>query len=110
LRAGAYEEAIGEVFNIGNDEEISINELAEYIIEISGNSLKPIYKPFGNGIRVENREVLRRQPDISKAQNLLDFEVQVPWQEGVKQFREWYLQKYSVEPVMAGSQNEETEK
>ena len=107
LRAGAHDDAVGETFNIGNDEEISINELAEYIIEISGNSLKPIYKPFGDGIRVENREVLRRQPDISKAQNILGFSVQVPWQEGVRQFREWYLQKYEVEPVMAGPEGEE---
>jgi UDP-glucose 4-epimerase len=95
LLAGASEDAIGEVFNIGNDEEISINELAEFIIEISGNNLKPIYKPFGNGIRVENREVLRRQPDISKARDLLGFAVHVSWQEGVRQFREWYLENHS---------------
>ncbi|MFC1713338.1 NAD-dependent epimerase/dehydratase family protein, partial [Candidatus Poribacteria bacterium] len=101
LRAGAYDEAVGEIFNIGNDEEICINELAEYIINISGNNLKPIYKPFGNGIRVENREVLRRQPDVSKARDLLGFAAQVPWQEGVRQFREWYLEKYNIEPIMA---------
>ena len=103
LRAGAYDEGVGEIFNIGNDEEICINELAEYIINISGNNLKPIYKPFGNGIRVENREVLRRQPDVSKARDILGFTAQVPWQEGVRQFREWYIQEHGIEPAMAGS-------
>ena len=102
LLAGASKDAIGEIFNIGNDEEISINELAEFIIEISGNNLKPIYRPFGDGIRVENREVLRRQPDISKARDILGFGVQVSWQEGVRQFREWYLEKHKAESVMAG--------
>lgn len=94
LLAVASDEAVGEVVNIGNDEEISINELAEFIIQISGNNLKPIYKPFGDGIRVENREVLRRQPDIYKAQTMLGFSIQVPWQEGVRRFTEWYLQKH----------------
>jgi len=110
LRAGAYDGTVGEIFNIGNDEEICLNELAEYIINISGNNLKPIYKPFGNGIRVENREVLRRQPDVSKARDLLGFAAQVPWQEGVRLFREWYIQKYNAEPAMAGSQGENAEK
>lgn len=110
LLAGASDNGIGETFNIGNDEEISINELAEYIIEISGNHLKPVYKPFGNGIRVENREVLRRQPDISKARSLLDFGIQVSWQEGVKLFREWYIQNNGEKPAMAYSQCEKTEK
>lgn len=110
LRAGSHDDAVGEIFNIGNDEEITINELAEYIINISGNNLKPIYKPFGDGIRVENRDVQRRQPDISKARDMLNFAVQVPWQEGVKRFREWYLQKHNVEPIMAGSQGEDADK
>ncbi len=102
LLAGESKDAIGEILNIGNDEEISINELAEFIIEISGNNLKPIYKPFGNGIRVENREVLRRQPDISKARQMLGFGVQVPWREGVKQFREWYLENHKSESITSG--------
>ncbi len=109
LLAGASEKAVGEVFNIGNDEEISISELAEFIIEISGNNLKPVYRPFGDGIRVESREVLRRQPDISKARNILGFGIQVPWQEGVRRFREWYLQKDEVDPVMVSSRNEKAE-
>lgn len=109
LLAGASDDAVGEIFNIGNDEEISINELAEYIIHISGNNLKPIHKPFGNGIRVENREVLRRQPDISKAKSMLGFGVRVPWREGVRRFREWYLQEHEMEPAIVSSQGGKTE-
>lgn len=90
LLAAASEEAIGETFNIGNDQEVSIRELAEYIIRLCGKGLKPVYKNFGEGIRVENREIFRRKPDIFKACSTFGFEAQVTWEEGVKRFVEWY--------------------
>jgi nucleoside-diphosphate-sugar epimerase len=96
LLAGASDKGIAEVFNIGNDEEISINELARFIIEISGNNLEPIYRPFGDGIRIENREILRRQPDISKASSVLGFRITIPWQEGVRRFRQWYTENQNA--------------
>ena len=103
LRAGASKSGENEVFNIGNDEEIRITELAEFIIGISGNNLKPTYRPFGDGVRVEKREILRRQPDISKAAMLLGFKPKVSWREGVRRFREWYINS------SAGLGQEETE-
>jgi UDP-glucose 4-epimerase len=90
ILAAISENGVGEVFNIGNDQEVSILELAEYIIRISGNDLKPIYKAFGDGIRAESREIFSRRPDILKARTLLGFDVTVSWQEGVKRFMEWY--------------------
>jgi len=90
LLAAASEKSVCEIFNIGNSEAITLTELAQYIIDISGNHLKPIFKNFGEGIRMEKREVIRREPDISKAQQILGFELDVSWQKGVKQFSAWY--------------------
>ncbi len=80
LLAAASDNTVGETFNIGNDEAITLTELAHYIIDICGNHHKPIFKNFGDGIRVEKREILKRQPDISKARRMLGFEAMVPWQ------------------------------
>ncbi len=97
LLAGASEKAVGQTFNIGNDEVTTIQELAGYIIQLSGNHLRPVYKNLGEGIRVEKREIIRRQPDISKARQMLLFDAQVPWKEGVHRFTEWYRQKLKEE-------------
>ena len=93
LLAAASEEGAGAIFNIGNNEAITLTELAQYIIDISGNHLKPVFKNFGEGIRMEKREVIRREPDITKAQKTLGFALEVPWQKGVKQFAIWYKDK-----------------
>lgn len=94
ILASTSEQAVGEVFNIGNDEEVTVEELAQYIIKFAGkDSVKPIYKPFGEGIRVEEREILKRRPDILKARTMLGFEVSTSWQEGIKSSMDWYLSR-----------------
>lgn len=100
LLAAASDNTVGETFNIGNDEAITLTELAHYIIDICGNHHKPIFKNFGDGIRVEKREILKRQPDISKARRMLGFEAMVPWQKGVKQFTAWYKNKLMDEGLL----------
>jgi nucleoside-diphosphate-sugar epimerase len=102
LAAAAADEAVGEVFNIGNDQEVSLNELARFIIRFSGYDLEPIYRPFGDGIRVEDREILRRQPDIGKARRSLGFEIEVPWPEGVARFTESYLEEHRMAQPRSG--------
>jgi UDP-glucose 4-epimerase len=92
ILAASLGEGIGEVFNIGNDVEVSILQIAEYIIEISGkDGLKPVYRPFGDGIRVEAREIMKRKPDILKARTLLGFDPTVTWQEGFRRVLEWHV-------------------
>ena len=58
--------AYGEIFNIGQTEEISINDLAELIINSTNSSSKIIYKKheeiFGNKFEDPNR----RTPNIDK--------------------------------------------
>lgn len=62
-----YEDvAINEVVNIGNDNELSIRELAETIIEVTGSHSEIIHKPA-----LEEGDMKRRKPDISKMRMLL---------------------------------------
>lgn len=101
LLAAAADDAVGQTFNIGNDQEISLNELARFIINHSGYDLEPTYRPFGDGIRVETREILRRQPDISKARRVLGFRISVPWPEGVARFTESYIQQNKMSRLLS---------
>lgn len=86
------EEAIGEVFNIGNDREISIVELASMIWKMIRKE-DPIFEfiSYGNFSR-QYEDVMRRIPDISKSQKILNFVAKTSLEEGLPQTIEWQKQ------------------
>jgi UDP-glucose 4-epimerase len=65
------DEAVGEVFNIGSSQEISIRELAEKIISLTGSTSGIRYIPYeeayGNGFE----DMKRRIPDTTKIRELI---------------------------------------
>lgn len=63
--------------NIGNPDEITINEFAEEIIRLTGTSSKIIY----NELPVN--DPMQRRPDISKAKEILGWEPKVSRSEGL---------------------------
>ena len=64
--------------NIGNPDEITIGEFAEEIIKLTGTSQKVIYK------ELPKDDPLQRQPQISKAQEILNWEPKIARAEGLK--------------------------
>ena len=64
--------------NIGNPDEITISQFAEEIIALTGTTQKVIYKD----LPVDDPK--QRQPDISKARALLNWEPQIDRAEGLK--------------------------
>ena len=64
--------------NIGNPDEISILDFAEEIINLTNTSQKIIFKDL------PKNDPLQRQPDISLAKKLLDWEPTVSREEGMK--------------------------
>ncbi|MDP2526693.1 MAG: UDP-glucuronic acid decarboxylase family protein [Maribacter dokdonensis] len=64
--------------NIGNPHETTIKEFAEEIIALTGTKQKVIYKPLPQD------DPTQRQPDISKAKEILGWEPKVHRAEGLK--------------------------
>jgi dTDP-glucose 4,6-dehydratase len=62
--------------NIGNPKEITINQLAHEILELTGSDQKVINKPLPAD------DPLQRQPDITKANEILDWFPEVSRKEG----------------------------
>jgi UDP-glucose 4-epimerase len=60
------EETIGQVYNVGSSEEISINKLALKVIEITNSNSQINYRPFAQVYGEKFEETHRRVPDISK--------------------------------------------
>ncbi|QJB33760.1 SDR family oxidoreductase [Chitinophaga oryzae] len=72
--------------NIGNPEEITLNQFAEEIIALTGSKQKIVYHPLPKD------DPKQRQPDITKARTLLGWEPKVGRQEGLKITFEYFKQ------------------
>jgi len=70
--------------NIGNPNEISLLDFTKEILELTGNKVKIIFKP----LPVDDPK--QRQPDISKARALLDWEPKVSRKEGLRLTYEYF--------------------
>jgi UDP-glucose 4-epimerase len=62
----AASEAYGEVFNVGNDEEISIDDLAARVIRAAGSSSIVRHVPYAEEYGPGFEDMRRRVPDLSK--------------------------------------------
>jgi UDP-glucose 4-epimerase len=64
----------GEVFNLGNPEEISINGLAKKVVEMTGSSSPIKHIPYTEAYGPGFEDMDRRVPDITKARRAFGFE------------------------------------
>ncbi|NML41251.1 SDR family oxidoreductase [Chitinophaga sp. G-6-1-13] len=72
--------------NIGNPEEITLNQFAEEILALTGSKQQIVYHPLPKD------DPKQRQPDITKARTLLGWEPKVGRQEGLKITYEYFKQ------------------
>ncbi len=70
--------------NVGNPGEITMNQFAEEIIALTGTKSKIVYKPLPKD------DPKQRQPDITKAKELLGWEPKVSRSEGLKLTLEYF--------------------
>jgi UDP-glucose 4-epimerase len=86
LLAMENNKAIGEIINIGNDEELSVLDTAKQIHAIAntGKELKikfiPMQEVFG-----KYKDIMRRIPDLSKAKRILGYAPKVRLEDAIRQ-------------------------
>ncbi len=76
--------------NIGNPSEITIKEFAEEICRLTGVELKVEYQPLPKD------DPQKRQPDITKAKEILGWEPKVDRAEGLRRTLEYFKDKIQV--------------
>ncbi|ADF50406.1 MAG: NAD-dependent epimerase/dehydratase family protein [Zunongwangia sp.] len=67
-----------EPVNIGNPDELTIKDFAEEIIKLTGTNQKIVYR------ELPKDDPLQRQPDITRAKEILGWEPKVSREEGMK--------------------------
>ncbi|WP_187263193.1 UDP-glucuronic acid decarboxylase family protein [Pontibacter beigongshangensis] len=83
--------------NIGNPSEITIKQFAEEICKLTGVELKLEYQPLPKD------DPQKRQPDITKAREILGWEPQVGRAEGLRRTLEYFKENIHVAPKEARS-------
>ena len=70
------EESIGETFNIGSTDEITINNLANKVIKLTNSKSEIVYKKHSEVFGDNFEEPTRRVPDISKIKRVIGWQPQ----------------------------------
>jgi UDP-glucose 4-epimerase len=65
--------AVGEVFNVGNDHEITINHLAERVREAAGSSSEIVHIPYEEAYSAGFEDMQRRVPSLEKLEATIGF-------------------------------------
>jgi UDP-glucose 4-epimerase len=80
------EKAVGEVINIGNDEELSVLDTAKLIHEVANTqkSLKLKFVPMSE-VFGKYKDIQRRIPDLTKAKAILGYQPKVKLKDAVRQ-------------------------
>ena len=90
LRAAFDLRGEGQIFNVGNDHETSIIDLATTIIAMTGSSSVVQHvsyeQRFGKGFE----DTKRRIPDVQRARAVLDFNAGVSLQDGLQRTLAWW--------------------
>ena len=76
-----------EIFNIGNDNEITIKQFAEFIIEVTNSKSNLVYKDLPQD------DPLQRKPDLTKSSKILGYKPLVSLEEGILKTINWVKEK-----------------
>ena len=82
-----FDSDVCDPVNIGNPNEISMLELVDIVLEVTGSRSEVVFEPAPIG------DPTRRRPDITRAKTLLGWEPTVDLREGLSNMHEWYLEE-----------------
>jgi UDP-glucose 4-epimerase len=78
------DKALGNAFNIGGEEEISITELAKRVVALTNSTSKIEYLPYSKAYPAGFEETMRRVPDTSKIRSMTGWKSEFSLDEIIK--------------------------
>ena len=87
--------AIGEVFNIGNKEEVTILRLAEMVKERTCSSSEIVFVPYDKAYEAGFEDMPRRVPDLRKIHDLVGYQPKVQLDEIIIRVIEYFRTHHS---------------
>jgi UDP-glucose 4-epimerase len=87
-----HEDAIGRVFNIGGLDEISMNDLAVRVRELTGGRSEISRIAYSEAYAPGFEDMQRRQPDISRIDGLLGWRPELSLEQILVRVRDWMVE------------------
>ena len=97
------ERAVGEVVNIGNTEEITIEALAQRVKQRTGSSSPIEFIPYDKAYEPGFEDMMRRVPCVDKLESITGFRPQTPLNEIIDRVASHMKQKESVSSRVASA-------
>ena len=82
--------AIGQVFNVGNNQQMSIMDLAKKVIEITGSRSSIVKIPYSEAYPEGFEDMQRRVPDISKIKNVLGWSPEIGLEQIIRDIADFH--------------------
>lgn len=73
IKVAEHSRAVGEVYNIGGDQEVTILELAERIRKLTDSDSNIVLVPYDEAYEAGFEDMMRRVPDVSKVRALIGY-------------------------------------
>jgi len=86
-------QAEGQAFNIGGEEEVSIRELAERVIQVTDSSSRIEYVSYEDAYPAGFEETMRRVPDTTKLRTLTGWKPKYSLDEIIKDIENYFRSK-----------------
>lgn len=85
--------AVGEVFNVGSEREVTILELAELVKELTLSSSEIVFVPYDRAYEQGFEDMRRRVPDLTKIRNFIRYEESLDLRDIVAEVVAYYREK-----------------
>jgi UDP-glucose 4-epimerase len=69
----ATDSTIGDVYNVGGTGEVTIKQLAEQVLTVTGSRSEITYTPYSDAYPAGFEDIQRRVPDISKVKSAINW-------------------------------------
>jgi UDP-glucose 4-epimerase len=98
-RLASNDAANGQVFNIGNPEEVTIADLAFKIIELTDANVGIDYIPYEKAYEEGFEDMERRVPDIRKVEAASGYSPRIGLEQALRLTRDWFTKEYASPQV-----------
>jgi len=93
VKLSQHPDAVGDLFNIGSTEEITIEELAKLVKKLAKSNSEIVYIPYDDAYEEGFEDMRKRVPDISKIQKLTGYKPTINIEGIIKIVIEYYRNK-----------------
>jgi nucleoside-diphosphate-sugar epimerase len=94
VEAGLRPQAVGEAINIGSQEEVTIRELAETMVRISGSTSPVILVPKEAVYDHGYEDIPRRVPAVRRMHEILGVRAEITLEDGLARTIEWFKRQH----------------